>query len=293
MRLSIDVGGLSSVERTALLTLYARALDSRSVRPILGDTQAETTVAALDYDFGSLRVRPSVGAPVVMRARVLDDHVRAFVDRHPHAVVVDLGAGFSTAALRCRPPGTVDWYSVTLPGVIALRARLFPTGPHVHDVAARIGTSGWTQALPSGRPTMLLADGLTGFLSEPDLIAMFRDVTAHFVWGELAFNDYGPIGRISRVAMKLIPQGTGNAFANNGFRDAEQPQRWNPQLRLAEELSLAAIPEAALLPGHLRAALRFPSFARKWPVLRFRFLTAALRRTAVRRLSASGGGGRG
>ena len=238
---------------------------------MLGDTDAERTVAALDYDFASLRVRPSVGAPVVMRARVLDDHVRNFVDRHPHAVVVDLGAGFSTAALRCRPPDTVDWYSVDLPGVIALRARLFPSRPHVHAVAASIGTAGWTRELPSDRPTILLADGLTGFLSEPDLIRMFRDVTAHFSQGELAFNDYGPIGRISRVAMKLIPQGTGNAFANNGFRNAELPQRWNPHLRLVEELSLAAIPEAALLPVHLRTALRFPSFARKWRVLRFRF----------------------
>jgi hypothetical protein len=39
----IDVDDLTPIERTALLTLYARALDSRWQRPILGDTLADAS----------------------------------------------------------------------------------------------------------------------------------------------------------------------------------------------------------------------------------------------------------
>jgi O-methyltransferase involved in polyketide biosynthesis len=51
---SMDVGELTPVEETALLTEYARALDSRSPRSILGDTLAEEVVGKIDYDFAGL-----------------------------------------------------------------------------------------------------------------------------------------------------------------------------------------------------------------------------------------------
>jgi O-methyltransferase involved in polyketide biosynthesis len=50
----MDVGELTPVEETALLTEYARALDSRSPRSIVGDTLAEEVVGKIDYDFAGL-----------------------------------------------------------------------------------------------------------------------------------------------------------------------------------------------------------------------------------------------
>ena len=44
---SMDLGELTPVEETALLTEYARALDSRSPRPILGDTLADEVVGKM------------------------------------------------------------------------------------------------------------------------------------------------------------------------------------------------------------------------------------------------------
>ena len=45
---------LTPIEQTAFLTEYARALDSRSARPILGDTLAREVVGKIDYDFAGL-----------------------------------------------------------------------------------------------------------------------------------------------------------------------------------------------------------------------------------------------
>jgi O-methyltransferase involved in polyketide biosynthesis len=49
--MGIAITELTPVEQTALVTQYARALDSRSPRPILGDTVADEIVAKIDYDF--------------------------------------------------------------------------------------------------------------------------------------------------------------------------------------------------------------------------------------------------
>src|SRR6516165_5323001 len=100
----LDVTELSPLEQTALLTQYARALDSRWPRPILGDTLAEDIVNKIDYDFAALGVPKSVVCQASLRAKMLDDRVRAFVAEHPDAVVVDLGAGLSTGLFRVNPP---------------------------------------------------------------------------------------------------------------------------------------------------------------------------------------------
>lgn len=58
--MGIATNELSPVELTALLTVYAKALDSRWRRPILGDTFADDVVSQIDYDFAGLGVQTSV-----------------------------------------------------------------------------------------------------------------------------------------------------------------------------------------------------------------------------------------
>jgi O-methyltransferase involved in polyketide biosynthesis len=277
--LKINVDGLTPVEQTAFLTLYARALDSRCRRPILDDTLADEVAGKIDYDFDAMRVRASVRCLVALRAKMLDERVRRFTTEHPDTVVVDLGAGLDGGILRSRPPPTVDWYNVDLPAVIALRDAVLPAHPQEHSVATRIGDPHWADAIPADRPTMLVADGLTGFLSEPVIVALFQTLTDRFRAGELAFNDYGRVGRVSRTAMKRAPQRTFKAVSPNwaspGFADARQPETWNPRLTLVEEASLAGAPEVELFPLHLRLAIRLgghiPALARKARILRYRF----------------------
>jgi O-methyltransferase involved in polyketide biosynthesis len=201
----IGVTELTPVEQTALLTLYARALDSRWPRPILGDALADEVVGKIDYDFAGLGVLTSVVCQAALRAKMLDDRVCAFTAEHADAVVVDLGAGLNDGLDRTSPPRTVDWYSVDLPEVIALRDQVLPASPQAHSVAVSLADPRWPETIPADRPTMLIADGLLAFLSEDTIIALFRRITEHFRSGELAFNDYGGVGWVSRAAVKLSP----------------------------------------------------------------------------------------
>jgi O-methyltransferase involved in polyketide biosynthesis len=270
---------LTPVEETALLTLYARALDSRASRPILGDSLAESVVDAIDYDFAALGVQTSVACQTALRAKMLDDRVHAFTAEHPNAVVVDLGAGLDSGLYRVCPPETVDWYHVDLPGISALRQGLLPPDPRSHVVAASLSASDWAADIPADRPAMLIADGLFAFLTEPVIAAIFRGVTEHFHTGEIAFNDYGRIGWVSRVALKFYPQkmykDVGSQWGYPGFKDAHHPQTWNPRLHLVEEASLAHQEEVDLFPGWLRIATRLTGMtkaaARKARILRYRF----------------------
>jgi O-methyltransferase involved in polyketide biosynthesis len=270
---------LTPVEQTAFLTMYARALDSRSDRPILADALADEIVNKIDYDFAGLGVQSSVVCQTALRAKMLDDRVRAFVSEHPDAVIVDLGAGLDSGFYRVAPPASVDWYSVDLPGITALRDAVLPANPHSHSVPVSLADSHWPDAIPADRPTMLIADGLFAFLSEPVLVGIFHRITDHFSSVELAFNDYGRIGWISRVAIKLFPQkmfkDVGSQWGYAGFKDAHHPETWNPRMTLVEEASLAFEPEVDRFPGWVRVATKVArkskAGARKARILRYRF----------------------
>jgi len=270
---------LTPVEQTAFLTEYARAMDSRWPRPILGDDLANEVVGKVDYDFAGLGVQTSVVCQTALRAKMLDDRVRAFILRHPDAVVVDLGAGLDSGFYRVDPPASVDWYSVDLPGILALRDAVLPAHPHSHSVPVSVAEKHWPETIPADRPTMLVADGLFAFLSEPVIIDIFRRITEHFSSGELAFNDYGRIGWVSKLAIKFAPQkmfkDVGSQWGYPGFKDARHPQTWNPRMTLVEEASLAHAPEVDLFPGWIRVATKLSgksrSGARKARILRYSF----------------------
>lgn len=277
--MGIPVASLTPVELTALLTVYARALDNRAPRPVLGDTRADSVVAAVDYDFAGLRVQTSVACQTALRAKMLDDRVRAFTSTNPHAVVVDLGGGLDSGYYRVSPPPTVDWYNVDLPGISAVRDQVLPSHLHRRTVVASVAEPDWAATIPADRPTMLVADGLFAFLAESVIAGVFRSITEHFDSGEVAFNDYGRFGALSLAAFKYLPQkmfkDVGSQLGYAGFKDARHPLSWNPRLQLVEEASLCHQPEVDLFPGALRVATRLTGLtkagARKARILRYRF----------------------
>jgi O-methyltransferase involved in polyketide biosynthesis len=270
---------LSPIEETALLTEYARALDSQWPEPILGDHLAFEVIGNIDYDFTGLGVQTSVVCQTALRAKMLDERVSAFVAEHPEAVVVDLGAGLDSGYYRVAPPETVDWYSVDLPGIIALRNQVLPASAFSHSVPVSLDDAHWPDAIPAQRPTMLIADGLFAFLSEPQIAGIFRRITDHFGSGELAFNDYGRMGWVSRIGMKVLPQKMykviGGQMGYPGFKDAHYPQTWNPRMTVVEEASLVYAPEVDLFPGWIRVMTKLSRYSkaasRKARILRYAF----------------------
>lgn len=275
----IAVTELSLVEQTALLTASARAVDYRSAAPILGDELSARVVERIDYNFAGLRIPASVVRQTALRAKLIDERVRRFTAAHPDAVVVDLGAGLNEPLARVAPPAGVDWYSIDLPRIIELRAAVTVPGPGEHLLAADLTAPQCCAAIPAGRPTVVMADGLFAFLSQPQTAAVFGRLIDRFGTGELIFNDYGRVGTLSSLSMKLAPSGMfsllRHVWANPGFTDPHTVQRWDPRLRLVEEACLAHAAEVEGFPRLARTttrlAGRFKAVAGKARVLRYKF----------------------
>lgn len=178
---------LTGEKETLLITLYAKALDSRSSHPILGDHKADEMVRSIDYDFERLRGF-GTGNIMVVRARQLDEWVRQFLGSRPDAVVLNLGCGLDTRISRIDPPAGVAWFDVDYPEVIEERRRFFPDREGYRMLGSSVTGRGWLEVAPRGRPTMVVAEGLLEYLAQDDVKRLLNGLTERLDRGQVAFD---------------------------------------------------------------------------------------------------------
>lgn len=262
-------------------TLVGRARDARSAHPWLGDAAASEVVdrVALE-DLAWVGVDDDLALSIAVRARLLDRWCRDFLDAHPDALVLHLACGLDTRWERLRPGPSVDWYDVDQAGVMGLRERLLPAH-HAgqHALVADVTTTGWLAGLPTGRPTLVVAEGLTMYLRPETGGALLARLVDRFgvgagPGGEMVFDAYSPLGvRLARLNPVVRRSGARLRWA------VEDPRTLEPLgLTLLEELQLGDV----LGPGirarmsprmrlRLRTALVVPAFRTMGRLLRYRF----------------------
>ena len=167
---------LTAEKETLLITLLAKAGESRLPDSLLHDDHAARAVERIDYDFSRLKVDRNLMIGVSMRAHIFDGWTREFLRRHPQATVIHMGCGLDSRVFRVDPGPQVRWFDVDYPEVIALRERLFPPREGYTMIPTSVTAPGWIEALPADRPTLILAEGLmmyVGVEAAPRLIGRF------------------------------------------------------------------------------------------------------------------------
>jgi O-methyltransferase involved in polyketide biosynthesis len=225
-----------SVEWTNLVTLYLRAYESRSRRPILGDHPVAEAVDRIDYDFKRIH-RTSLPATnqylVTLRAKQFDGWCSDFLARHPDAVVLHLGCGLDGRAFRLAPPPSVLCFDLDQPAVIELRRRLYDETDRYRMIGSSVTDPGWLDRIPTGRPTLVVAEGVLMYVPEGEVRQSLERLTDRFDLGRDAVRQaLGPRTRLSKVLTKGIIKW--------GIRDVRDMQTWNPRLRLLEQRSALA-----------------------------------------------------
>ena len=237
---------LTGVKQTLLLTLYARALESRSANPVLRDPSAEDTVDLLDYDFGALKTQQVDELLPVMRARLLDTWTAEFLAANPGATVLSLGCGLDSRVLRVNPPASAQWYDLDYPDVIGLRQRFFPERSGYRMIASSVTDPGWLEEVPGGGHAMVIAEGLLMYLSEDDVRQLLGRLLGRFSGGLLAFDAFsGVVVRIAKYAPGARIMGLRMRW---GFDDPRQIEQWYPRLEFIAETLILDSPGIDKLP---------------------------------------------
>lgn len=257
----------AAVAQTLLVPLAARALDSASQSPILGDPYAKGVLDKLEFDSQKTSLSSVDSAGVALRTRHLDRWTASFLNNHPRCTVLHLACGLDSRMQRVDWGSDVRWVDVDLPEVIALRRRTMATSLAGRDYAllgASVTDNGWLEEIPADRPTVVVMEGLLSYLPGEDVNRLLSRLVDRFGDGELLFEciDSKVLSSLQKKNLKAVEE-TGASF-HWAVDDLSCVQDINPHLELLETMCFCEAPGVEQFPLGRRALLYLMSWVPSW-----------------------------
>jgi O-methyltransferase involved in polyketide biosynthesis len=242
---SIELG---DVERTLLVPLYGRALETRQGGGLLRDPKAVEMVEAIDYDFLPFN-DGATAMSCVLRTAVFDEWVKGFLAGHPGGTVVEIGAGLNTRFERL-DNGHLRWVDVDLPGSMRLRRQFFADTARRTSVAGSVLDETWADVAAAGpAPYFLVAEGVFVYLEADEVKRALALIARRFTHARVAFDTAGQ--RTLEALREHDMMRRLNARLRWACDDPGEVERWDLGYELLDSCSLVD------LPGSLERRLPF------------------------------------
>ncbi|MBU0494210.1 MAG: class I SAM-dependent methyltransferase [Chloroflexi bacterium] len=242
-RIHID---LSGVPETLLIPLYCRAVESQRPDALIKDERAVALMNRIDYDFSGIGFSAADMLFTVMRVREFDRRTQAFLAAHPDGTVVSIGCGLDTRFDRvAERNGTVAWYDLDLPEVIALRRQLLAETPRCRFIGCSVLDFAWMDLVggDTKRPFLFLAEGVFPYFGEAEVKQVVLALQERFPGAELVFDAMTPFMAWLNGLHPPIRKLHTNLW---GIKRSQGLEAWSPGVRLLDEWFYFDRPEPRL-----------------------------------------------
>lgn len=183
--MSTELGG---VMETLLITLYIRAKDAVSTNPVINDQKSAEIVKKIDYDFKKFDSGTLSYYGVLARAKMMDQQAVDFIKKNPDCVVVSVGCGLDTRFSRV-DNGTILWYNLDFPEVIAQRERFFEPNDREINIAKSALDPTWPEDVKTnGKKLLIISEGMMMYLKEEEVKELLQILTNGFDRFEAQFD---------------------------------------------------------------------------------------------------------
>lgn len=180
---------LKNNSETLFIPLYGKAR-VHQYGDILTDPKAQEIVSRVSYDFSKNQQNKFLDIYMGIRAAIMDQYARRFIGEHPDAIVLHLGCGLDARVERLQYSAKL-WYDLDLPDVIEMRKRFYSENDHYRMIASSVTDLAWLDEIAyRGEPILVIAEGLTMYLTEEENRSLFAAFQNRFASVEYAFDAY-------------------------------------------------------------------------------------------------------
>jgi O-methyltransferase involved in polyketide biosynthesis len=186
---------LSGVSETLLIPLCARYLETQKRDGLIRDPFASEIIERLGCDCRKLAGMRSVQLGIAIRAEILDRETRRFLQNHPNAAVVSLGAGLDTRFFRV-DDGRVFWVELDLEEVRRVWGELFEETERHRFLTYSALDFRWmdeVRELAGGRELLFIAEGLLMYFEEREVRELVVRLRREFPGSELLLETMGSL----------------------------------------------------------------------------------------------------
>jgi O-methyltransferase involved in polyketide biosynthesis len=236
----------TKAQETNLITLYSRVLHCRSPKAILHDPLAEKALSQIDHDFAKFNIGRIERIAFALRAKKFDIQTIGFLEKYPVSVVLYLGCGLDSRVYRINPSEKVVWYDIDFPEVIDLRKKLFPEREGYFMIGSSLAETSWLEKIPNDKPALVIAEGVTMYLTEEIMKNLLNRMIDYFPKGEIMF-DAHTTKLISWMASHDFNlRGTGAKFSW-GITNHEEIISIEPRLKFIRQFNTTELAEYSKL----------------------------------------------
>ena len=160
---------------------------------LFSDPEAKRICDSLDYDFSGKRKKMESPAglfgalEVAQRQYDLRCEVKAYLEGHPKAAVVNLGCGLDDTFSKA-DNGLCRGFNLDFPDVIAVRCKLLPAGERERNIACDINDFSWMDAIDASHGAVFFAAGVFYYFRMDDIKKLFDTMAKRFPGAVLAFD---------------------------------------------------------------------------------------------------------
>ncbi len=222
----------NTVQETLIIPLYGRKVCSERFPQLFSDPEAERLCAMLDYDFAEKGKKMESAAglfgalEVAQRQYDIGCEVKAYLQAHPKAAVVNLGCGLDNTFHKC-DNGICKGYNIDMPGVIAVRNELIPAGDREKNLGFDLNDDAWMAEIDASEGAVFYATGVFYYFKTEDVKALFQKMGKHFPGAVLAFDACNRRGAKLMTKTWLKEAGIANVDAYFSLEDAAELKAWS------------------------------------------------------------------
>jgi len=231
---------LGNIQKTLLLPLWGRAVETKKLKPKLIDNVAVEIINKIDYDFSTITTNISFVTQLAWIARSfhIDNSIKAFLSVHPDASIVNLGCGLDTTYERINNE-KLFWYDLDLPDVIELRKIFLNETGNRKFITASLLDDRWTSHIKNKKNVFFIAAGVLYYFDETQVKQFISLLAERFPSSEIIFDAVTPQGLAA--ANKRVIKDSGmdeSAYLKWSIKNAKVLQNWDPRVNIIEEYML-------------------------------------------------------
>jgi len=168
---------LTNVPETMLITLWAKAVETARPDALIKDQKAVEMMGKIDYDFSKLKRASFSQSGCCVRAGLIDMEAKAFLNEHPDAVVIQLGAGIDARYERLGKPKVSHWYDLDLPEAIELRRKLLKESEENTFLVQSLFDYSWCDKVNAeGKPVLVIIEGVMMYFDPAAVKQFFTNI---------------------------------------------------------------------------------------------------------------------
>lgn len=224
---------LTGVPETLLVTLWARAAETKRIDSIIKDEKSVEMMEAIDYDFAKFNKAWKSQIGVVVRTEIFDKAAGTFIQNHPDAVVVNIGCGLDTRFLHV-DNGEMRWYDLDLPEPIRIRKHFFEETDRYKMIAASVFDYSWFDKIViENKPVLIIAEGILMYFNRIEVEELLNRLASRFPGAEMLLEIMTP--NIVKMSRQHDTIGKMNANFQWGVRGSRELEGYNARLKVVKE----------------------------------------------------------